>query len=171
MNKVIKFLVLVILICVTGILVYFVSLPKGNTVESREDLLDDAIRGESEWEIVKEIKIDDYIISCGYSENNKATIAVFVPTTNGRYKFLTSTNRHNKEIIIGGVNINNDWYDLIWFNGAQTEYAEVIYTINNEEEKTIKYDTRNMDLISIKNNEQSYKLDVCYYDKEGNRYE
>ena len=48
---------------------------------------------------------------------------------------------------------------------------EVIYTINNEEEKTIKYDTRNMDLISIKNNEQSYKLDVCYYDKEGNRYE
>ena len=171
MNKVIKFLVLVILICVAGILVYFVSLPKGNTVESREDLLDDAIRGESEWTIVKEIKIDDYIISCGYSENNKATITVFVPTTNGRYKFLTSTSRHNKEIIIGGVNINNDWYDLIWFNGAQTEYAEVTYTYNNEEEKTIKYDTRNMDLISIKNNEQSYKLDVCYYDNEGNRYE
>ena len=171
MNKVIKFLVLVILICVTGILVYFVSLPKGNTVESREDLLDDAIRGESEWEIVKEIKIDDYIISCGYSENNKATIAVFVPTTNGRYKFLTSTNRHNKEIIIGGVNINNDWYDLIWFNGAQTEYAEVSYTINNETKKTTKYDTRNMDLISIKNNAQSYKLDVYYYDNAGNRYE
>ena len=84
---------------------------------------------------------------------------------------MTSTNRHNKEIIIGGVSINNDWYDLIWFNGAQTEYAEVTYTINNEKEKTMKFDTRDMDLIYIKNNEQSYKMDVYYYDNEGNIYE
>ena len=171
MNKRFKLFALAILLCVAGVLIYFVSLPKGNTVESREDLLNDAIRGESAWKIVKEINIEDHIISCGYSENDKATIAVFIPTTNGRYKFLTSTNRHNKEIIIGGVNINNDWYDLIWFNGAQTEYAEVTYTINNETKKTTKYDTRNMDLISIKNNEQSYKLDFYYYDNAGNRYE
>ena len=171
MNKAIKISVFAILLCVAGALVYFASLPKGNTVESREELLNDAIRGESKWKIVKEINIDEYIISCGYSENDKSTIAVFVPTNNGKYKFLTSTNRHNKEIIIGGVSINNDWYDLIWFNGAQTEYAEVTYTINNEKEKTMKFDTRNMDLIYIKNNEQSYKIDVYYYDNEGNIYE
>ena len=35
----------------------------------------------------------------------------------------------------------------------------------------MKFDTRDMDLIYIKNNEQSYKMDVYYYDNEGNIYE
>lgn len=170
MSKKNKMILWAILLCVAGIFVYVVSIPKGNTVESRQELLNDAVSGESTWKIMQETNIENYIISCAYSENDKATIAVFCPTQNGGYKFVTSTNRNNKEVIVGGVNINEDWYDLIWFNGVQTEYAEVTYTIDNEE-KTIKYDTSNMNLISVKNNEQSYKLDVYYYDSEGNKYE
>ena len=166
-----KVILLLLLICIGGTLIYYVSLPKGNTIESRELLLNDAISGESKWTIMKETNIDDYIISCGYSENDKSVIAVFIPTSNGKYKFMTSTSRYNKEIIISGVNINENWYDLIWYNGAQTEYAEVTYTVNDVKENTLKFDTSNMDLISIKNNEKSYQLDVSYYDNEGNRYE
>ena len=79
--------------------------------------------------------------------------------------------KNNKEIIISGVSINENWYDLIWYNGAETEYAEVTYTVNDVKENKLKFDTSNMDLISIKNNEKSYQLDVSYYDNEGNRYE
>ena len=46
----------------------------------------DAISGESKWTIMKETNIDDYIISCGYSENDKFVIAVFIATSNGKYK-------------------------------------------------------------------------------------
>ena len=163
---------LIPLACIVGAFVYFSNvLPKGDTVESREVLLDNAIPSGDDWTITKEIEIEDYIISCAYSANGKSTIAVFEPTSNGKYKFSTSTNRDNKDIIIGGTIINGEWYDLFWFNGAQTEYAEIVYTVKGVRKEALKYDTTNMDLICIKNTEKDYSIDVCYYDNEGNRYE
>lgn len=140
-------------------------------VESREELLDNAIPGGGSWTILKEVKLDNYTISCAYSTNEKSTIAVFEPILNRKYKFSTSTNREAGDIIIGGAIINGEWYDLIWFNGAQTEYAEIIYTINGVRKEPLKYDTTNMDLIYIKNAEKEYSIDVYYYDSKGNRYE
>ena len=162
----------VAIVCVVGILICCAySSPDGKTIESREELLDDAISTGESWSIAKEIEIDGYIISAAYSTNNKSTIAVFKPESNGKYEFLTSTNRDNNEIIVGGAIINGDWYDLIWFNGAQTEYAEIIYTINGKEYKPLKYDTTDMDIIYNKNAEKDYSMKVYYYDSEGNRYE
>ena len=71
-----------------------------------------------------------------------------------------------KHIIISGTIINGEWYDLFWFNGAQTEYAEIIYTINGVKKETLKYDTTNMDIICIKNQAKDYSIEVCYYDNE-----
>lgn len=171
MNKKPLLYILIPLVCIIGALLLSDILPKGNTVESREELLNNAIPKGNNWTISKEIEIDNYIISCAYSANGKSTIAVFAPTSNGRYKLSTSTNRENEDIIIGGTIINGEWYDLIWFNGAQTEYAEIIYTINGVRKEPLKYDTTNMDLIYIKNPEKEYSIGVCYYDSKGNRYE
>ena len=172
MKKKLGLYVLILFVCLVGIFIYYCnSSPKGNTIESREALLNDAISGESVWTIAKETEIDDYIISCAYSTNGKSTIAVFEPVSNGKYKFSTSTNRDSEEIIVGGAIINEEWYDLVWFNGAQTEYAEVIYTVNGVRKEALKYDTANMDLICIKNPEKDYSMEVCYYDSEGKRYE
>ena len=160
------------IVCIIGAFIYFSNVqPKGDTIESREKLLDNAIPIGNNWTISKEHKIDDYIISCAYSVDGKSTIAVFEPTTNGKYKFSTSTNRDNKNIIIGGTIINGKWYDLFWFNGVQTEYAEIVYTVKGVRKEALKYDTTNMDLICIKNTEKDYSIDVCYYDSDGNRYE
>lgn len=113
--------VLIPLVCIIGVFVYFSNiLPKGDTVDSREALLDNAIPRGNNWTISKEIEIDNYIISCAYSTNGKSTIAVFEPASNGKYRFLTSTNRENDNIIIGSAIISGEWYDLFWFNGAQT---------------------------------------------------
>ena len=102
---------------------------------------------------------------------NKSTLAIFEPTGNGDYKFSTSTNRNSDEIIVGGVAINGEWYDLIWFNGAKTEYAEITYTINGQVQDTLRYNTDDMDIISIKNPEKEYSIHVAYYDNDGNKYE
>ena len=55
---------LIPIVFIVGIIIYtFYALPKGDTVESREELLNNAISGAKEWSIVKETKIDGYIIS------------------------------------------------------------------------------------------------------------
>ena len=118
-------------ICVAAAFLYFFSLtPKGDTITSRESILNTAISKGNEWTIAKELELGGYIVSGAYSTDNKSTLAIFEPTGNGDYKFSTSTNRNSDEIIVGGVAINGEWYDLIWFNGAKTEYAEITYTIN-----------------------------------------
>ena len=175
MNKkrLLSVLIPLVLVCIIiGAFLYFLNTPpKGNTIESREKLLDNAISKGNNWTISKEIEIDNYIISCAYSTNGKSTIAVFKPVSNGKYEFLTSTNRENKDIIVGGAVINGKRYDLIWFNGAQTEHAEIIYTVNGVRKEPLKYDTSNMDLIYIESPEKEYSMDVYYYDSKGNRYE
>ncbi len=172
MKKKFILFVLIPLVCIIGVFIFSSnSLPKGDTIESREALLDNAISRGNDWSIIKEIEIDDYIISCAYNTTGKTTIAVFEPISDGKYKFSTSTNRDNTDIIIGGAIISAEWYDFVWFNGAQTEYAEIIYTVNGVKKEALKYDTTNMDLICIKNQEKDYSIKVIYYDSEGNRYE
>ena len=60
---------------------------------------------------------------------------------------------------------------MIWFNGVQTEYAEIIYSVNGETKEPLKYDTSDMDIICIQNSEKDYSINVTYYDKDGNKYE
>ena len=172
MKKKILLFGLIFVICISSVLVYYAcSVNAGNTIESREALLDKAITTGENWNIVKETEIEGYIISAAYSTDNKSTLAVFEPESNGKHKFSTSVNRRSDEIIIGGVIINGEWYDLVWFNGAKTEYAEIVYTINGKENKTLKFNTADMDIIYNKNPEKEYEMSVCYYDSEGNKYE
>lgn len=150
---------------------FFSLTPKGDTITSRESILNTAISKGNEWTIAKELELGGYIVSGAYSTDNKSTLAIFEPTGNGDYKFSTSTNRNSDEIIVGGVAINGEWYDLIWFNGAKTEYAEITYTINGQVQDTLRYNTDDMDIISIKNPEKEYSIHVAYYDNDGNKYE
>ena len=148
------------------------STENGTTVESREKQLDSTVEKSSgtHWTITKEIEVEDYIISGAVNTNGQATLAAFKPEDNGNYKFSTSTNRNQEEIIISGYQINDTWYDFIWFSGAKTEYAEVTYLIN-EKSETQKYDTSDMEIISIPNQEKDYTIQVSYFDSEGNQYQ
>lgn len=94
-----------------------------------------------------------------------------MPTKIGNYRFITSTNRDHDDIILSGAMINGEWYDFIWFQGAQTEYAEITYSINGQVQNTMRYDTEDMEIISIKNPEKEYTIQAVYYDSAGNKYE
>lgn len=164
-------IVLLAVLCIAAVSLYFLhSVPKGDTRQSRERILNDAISKGNGWTIAKELELDGYIISGAYSTDHKSTLAVFEPTGNGGYRLRTSTNRNAEEIIVDGTIINGAWYNLIWFHGAETEYAEITYTVNGQED-TLRYDTGNMEIIAIQKQEKEYTIHVSYYDKDGNIYE
>lgn len=162
---------LALVICIAGFMYFRSSIPKGDTVAGRERMMNKAILKGDGWTIAKELELEGYIISGAYSTDGRSTIAVFEPTGNGNYKFVTSTNRNDDEIIISRAAIKGKRYDLIWFNGAETEHAEITYTVNGQVQDTLKYDTDDMDIIYNKSPGKEYSVHVVYYDDDGNKYE
>ena len=168
----ILYLVIGILFIITigiPILKYWLR-PDGSTMDSREEMLKDLPKG-TNWKISTERLLDDCLITGIVSDNGKAGIAVFEPRGDGKYKLRTSYYRDQEDIIIGGTLIGDDWYDLIWFNGAQTERAEVTYTVANEASQSTVYLSDNDTIICSLAPFKEYTLHVTYYDSEGNKYE
>lgn len=164
----IVFGILIILFLAYSLWSYF-SKPDGSSVQSREELLENIPNG-TEWKIAKETEFKNYIISGMYSADGKSGIAVFEPLGNGKYKMSSREWRENDEIIISGYIIDGTWYDLVWFNGAQTEYAEIIYKIDDMEEKPIIHDAKEMDIFINEAPSNDYRISVIYYDEDGNKY-
>ena len=144
--------------------------PKGDTIESQQMILNKALPTGLKWTLYNAAYIDDYQISSAYSSNGKSAIVVFEPKSNGGYKLISSMVGNNEEIIVFMTIINNKFYDLVWFNGAQTEYAEVIHTINGVKQKPLRFDTHAMQLIVIPQPAKAYSWYVVYYDNQGKTY-
>ena len=169
MKKTILIGIIIIAVLIAAFLGYqYLASPKGDTVASREELLEEAKGGA--WHIQTETELDGYIVSGAYSDN-EAAIAVFAPKGEGKYGLQTTTVREPEESIISGSMIDDKWYDLIWFNGAQSEYAEIVYTTDGEEQEPLRFDTRNMNIIFSEAPSNDYNINVIYYDSEGNKYE
>ena len=64
-------------------------------------------------------------------------IAVFKPYGNGKYKLHSREWRDNDRIIMTGITVDNKWYDVVWFNGAKTDYAEITYTLDGVKQEPI----------------------------------
>ncbi len=164
--------VLVVAVCAVAACAFAVSsAPRGETVESRQEMLNAAISKGRDWTILKELELEDCVVSAAYSADRKCTLAVFEPQGEGAYRLRTTTTRDADQIIIAGTMANGAWYDLVWFQGAGTEYAEVTYTVGGQEQQPLRFDTGEMEILSIKNPQKEYSMQVVYYDGEGNRYE
>lgn len=144
---------------------------QGTTVESREGLLNDALSTGTNWSIAKETEVEGYLVSAAYSADSKIALAVFKPDGRGGYAFQSSTNRNADEIVISSVVIHQNSYDLVWFNGAQTAYAELSYRLDDQLQDPLKFDTNDMKIICVKSPAKEYTLSVFYYDHAGNKYE
>ena len=170
-RKILYLVIGILFIIVIGIPILKCCLrPDGSTMESREKMLKDIPKG-TNWTIATERLLDDYLITGIVSDNGKAGIAVFEPRGNGKYKLQTSCHRDMDDIIISGTMVGDAWYDLIWFNGTQTERAEVTYTVTNEASQSTVYLSDNDTIICSLAPFKEYTLHVTYYDSEGNKYE
>ncbi len=147
----------------------YCSIPDGSTVESREELLKDIPKGTG-WKIAVEQSLEDYLVCGTYSTDDKIGIAVFEPVGNGKYKLFSREWRPFDEVIISGVMIAGKWYDIVWFNGATTSYAELTYTYGGKTEK-LTFDTEKAQIICNPCDAKEYTLRAVYYDSEGKVYE
>ena len=142
----------------------------GSTLESREKICAEFPRGK-DWKISVEQEFNDYIISGIYSRDGMSGIAVFEPYGNGKYKLQSREWREQGRIIITGIIIDQQWYDIVWFNGAKTDYAEITYTYDGEKQEPIIHNAKGMGIFINPAPAKDYSLDVAYYDSEGNKYE
>lgn len=161
--------VIIIAMCF-GSISYYIQ-PDGSTLESREELLQERSKGKL-WLISVEQKTDNYIISGIYSGYDESGLAVFEPKGNGKYKLQTRVFRDNDRIITTSSYIGGQWYDIVWFNGARTDYAEITYTLDGVKQEPIIHNSKGMEIfIHPAPTNDEYGIDVVYYDSEGNKYE
>lgn len=154
-------LLLMLIICILK--------PNGKTLESREEILKNSNAGKYVWEIDKEIKLYDYIISSVYGD--KEGLATFISNSNGRNK-LESVNYSSKgEVIITQIIHEEEVYYITWCNQPNLDYAEVIYTIDNEELMPKIYDVKENSLIYFKSPGDDFMMRITYYDENGKSYD
>ena len=148
----------------------FSNKPDGYTLESREQLLENLPRG-FDWKIASEAELKKHIVSGIYSRDNKSGIAIFTPNGDKKYRLLARQWRDTDDIIISNFVVDNIWYDIIWFNGAKTDYAEITYTYDGNKQEQIIHNSKDMKIFINHSPSSDYALNVVYYDNEGNRYE
>lgn len=161
--------VAIMIICCVGTISSY-NKPDGSTLESREEICAEFPKGK-DWKISVEQKLDDYIISGIYSRDGMSGVAIFEPDGNGKYKLQSREWRKQDEIIISGAIFNGGWHDIIWFNGAKTDYAEITYTYGGEKHEPIIHNSKGKEIFINPAPSKDYSLDVVYYDSEGNKYE
>ena len=142
----------------------------GKTTQSREELISQLPKGK-DWKIYSETYIGDYIAAGAYSSDGQSQIVVFKPYGNGKYKVSTRTIRDSSEIIVSQHIIDDKFYDIVWFNGAQTSYARLTYSQEGKDDTIVEFETEDMPVIYNQSPSGDYNLEVIYYDDDGNIYE
>ncbi len=174
MKKIVVIISILVAVLVVGMWIgynTFNQFPDGRTTESREEQLANKMKG-TVWKIAVEQEIENFMVCGIYSgSNEKAGIAIFEEQKNGNYKFVSRKIQNNSDVIITGFSYKGEkWYDIAWFNGAATKYAEMTYTIGDKV-LPYKFETDKSALIYNSTDAKEYTLDVAYYDNDGNKYE
>ena len=168
MKKVI--IAIMILIASVGIeAVKYYNQPDGSTLQSREEIVAEFPKGK-DWKILVEQEFSGFIISGIYSRDGMSGIAVFEPVGNGKYKLYSREWRDQDDIVVTGITIDHMWHDIVWFNGAKTDYAEITYTFNGKTGETIRYKLKGMEIFINPVPAKDHRLNVVYCDPEGNQY-
>ena len=146
------------------------SAPKGDTIESREALLNESIKEGKEWTIEKEITINNNIISAARGADDMTTLAIFRPTFEGGYAFSRSVILPSYLIMIISAEIGQENYDLFWVSDPKAVSLEISYIVDGEALEPLTYDVSNGEIIALQQEGKDVSITACYYDSEGNRY-
>ena len=158
------------ILCAAAVFYRVWSAPDGSTRESREVLLQNVPKGIS-WHIVTEQTQGEYLL-CGMTgSDGRVGIAVFAPEGEGYRLISREWRMEPDDIVISGYMIEQTWYTIVWFHGAQTEKAELTYQEENGTKSVFTFETGNMEIVVSPAPVKNYTLHVAYFDEEGNRYE
>ena len=124
LKKIITIFILVIAVISAITLVSIqMNKPNGTTLSEREELLRE-YRNCKRMNIATELQLDNYVL-CGIYDENKSGIAIFESSGNG-YKLQRTTLREQSRVITASEYLNEEWYQLVWFHGVETETAEIV---------------------------------------------
>lgn len=161
-------IIIIIIVLLVGVLYFLI--PNGKTLESREEILRNSTPGKYVWEIDKEIKLYDYIISSVYG-TTKDGLAVFKSTGNGKYKLQSVGYKEKGKVVIEQIIHQEKVFYIAWCNQSNLDYAEVVYTIDNEELEPRIFDVKENSFISFQSPSDDFAMKITYYDKDGNHYD
>ena len=142
--------------------------PDGATAESREALLAEALPTGHGWNLVSELELEGYLIGGAVDESGQSALAVFEPE--GEDYRLQQVASYGAGVARDLVRINETWYNLVWFGGTATEYAEITYTVGGEPREPCRYETGKMPVLCSPAPADRYSISVVYYDRAGNQY-
>ena len=172
LKRVLLFVISIVAILAMALVAIEISKPNGTSISEREELL----RENSDCKIMNiatELQLDNYIL-CGIYDENKAGIAIFELSGKG-YKLQRTELRDKSRVISSTEYLNGEWYQLAWFNGADTKTAEIIITNtdNNDIIMEQSYDVSDGNIVAFKepNGLKNFSLSIVYYDADGKAYE
>ena len=142
--------------------------PDGATVESREALLAAALPAGHGWNLASELELEGYLIGGAVDESGQSALAVFEQEGEG-YAFRQAAS-FGGDVARDTVRIGETWYNIAWFGGAATEYAEITYTVDGVTLEPCRYETEDMPVLCHPAPADRYGISVVYYDRAGNRY-
>lgn len=142
--------------------------PGNTTIEEREARLEEALPSGRGWNLVSEREIGGYLIGGAVDSGGQSALAVFAPEGEG-YAFQRAVSC-GAGVARDTVRIDGTWYDLAWFAGRPTAWAEFTYTVNGEALEPCRWDTSEMPVLCRQAPADQYGISVVYYDRAGNRY-
>lgn len=143
----------------------------GSTIESRELMLKEISTLGEATAINQEIVIEDYIVSGYVADRNQHGLAIFVPNEGGKYRLQTHVSRQKNDLIYISATINQKLYNLFWANKDELDYAEITYTVGGKNGETMRLDASDNKILYREAPSNSFTIEYCFVDKNGNRYE
>lgn len=170
-RKAIILFMLVVVFIAGGI--YSINRQNGNTVEDRQRILS---KRDNHVIILSEIIIEDSIISEMIDQESGYGYAQFEKNNYENFILKTKVVRTRQEepVIMDIVIINDVVYDVLMFNIAGLEYAEVTYTNDTTgiKDDPIRVEMYNHAVALVKAPEySSYTRNIVFYDCKGEQFE
>lgn len=146
----------------------FCNIADCSTISHREQYLNQ-LADINDVHIVSEIMIDNYIISGYVSSNRSYGIAIFEPMYRGKYKFQSNVNCSENEVLFSTVIINDVFWDLIWINKLDLDFARIVY-YTDAGIKVYKLDASNNKILHVQSPAKNYDVLVNLVDNNGYCY-
>ena len=172
LKRVLLFVIGIVAILAMALVAIEISKPNGTSISEREKLLRENSACKR-MNIATELQLDNYIL-CGIYDENKAGIAIFELSGKG-YKLKRIELRGKSRVISSTEYLNGEWYQLTWFNGADTKTVKIIIINidNNDIIMEQSYDVSDGNIVAFKepNGLKNFSLSIVYYDADGKSYE
>ena len=140
----------------------------GATLEKRQEMLNEVRSG---CRIVVEEEVKDAIVSGYVLPGGNQGVAVFEKEKKG-YKLTSTDEREQGRTVLATTYLDDEWYQLIWKNAEDLDYALVTYTEEDGETEELILNAKDNRILYCEWPEaDSFSMDVVFYTLDGEALE